>query len=133
MSTATYPAIAAILGPVDGAEPPQACPCHESAGPGTAAGWHVGKGPLPDLRALHGEPWRFQPAWVDHAYRVRLDDGRWLYVAEPYSLDSDDLTDLAHLSAAGWDVSLTAWRARHYPGHTLAVALSEALPMDTPR
>lgn len=102
-----------------------ACPCHESAGPRTARGWHARIGPLPVLNARHGLPVNAAPRWVDHAYRVRLEDGRWCYVAEPYSLDGDALADIAHLIAAGWDVSLTAWRARHYPGHTLAVTTTE--------
>lgn len=86
-------------------------------------GWHRRIGPLPVLCVLHGLPPFGAPPWIDHAYRVRLPDGRWCYVAEPYSLDTEALADLAYLAANGWHVTVTAWRARHYPGHTVAVEI----------
>jgi hypothetical protein len=63
--------------------------------------------------------------WMDHCYRLRLPSGKWRYVAEPYGLNDDALEDLVFLSRAGWDVSITAWQARHYPGHTLAVVIEK--------
>lgn len=102
------------------------CPCHKPSGPDAVAGWHARKGPLPVLNTLHGMPFYERPAWVDHAYRVRLVDGRWCYIAEPYTLGSDALADLAHLARHGFGVTVTADRARHYPGRTLAVEIVEA-------
>lgn len=102
-------------------------------GDGMTAGWHRRIGPLPVVNALHGLSEYGAPGWVDHASRVRLPDGRWLYTAEPYSLDTEALADLAHLAANGWDVSVTAWRARHLHGHTLAVEIvAEGHPAGTP-
>lgn len=86
-------------------------------------GWHRRIGPLPVLNALHGLPDYGAPRWVDHPCRVRLPDGRWCYIAEPYRLDTEALADLEHLAANGWDVTVTAERARHYPGRTLAVEI----------
>lgn len=99
------------------------CPCTEAD-----AGWHVRKGPGPLLAARHGVDPRFgRPArWVDHSYRLRLPDGRWCYVAEPYSIDADATADLAFLADHGFSVVVTAWQARHNPGHTLAVQITEA-------
>ncbi len=90
--------------------------------PARVPGWHRRIGPLPVLNALRGAP-----RWADHACRIRLPDDRWCYVAEPYGLDSEALADLAHLAANGWDVHVTAWRARHYPGHALAVEIVQVL------
>lgn len=108
------------------------CPCGacgQSDTNGAAAGWHERKGPLPVLRVRHGRPaghgWR--PRWMDHPYRLRLSDDRWRYVAEPYELDEDALADLAYLADSGFDVSVTTWKARHYPGHTVAVAIETAV------
>jgi len=94
--------------------------------PALVHGWHRRIGPLPVLNALRELPEDGAPRWIDHACRFRLSDGRWCYVAEPYALDTEALADLAHLAAIGWDVRVTAWRARHYPGHTLAVEIVAA-------
>lgn len=76
-------------------------------------------------RGDHGDSRQLlMPSWVDHAYRLRLADGRWRYVAEPYQLNADAFADLAHLAANGFDVTVTSWRARHYPGHTVAVEIT---------
>ncbi len=98
---------------------------HERDTPDTARipGWRRRIGPLQVLNALHGLSDYAAPRWVDQACRVRLPDGRWCYVAEPYSLDTEAVAEIAHLAANGWDVTVTAWRARHYPGHTLAVEI----------
>lgn len=105
----------------------QPCPCAGCGRPDTpeaAAHWHRRKGPEPLLRARHETPYPLLlPWWVDHPYRLRLPDGRWRYVAEPYELSPDDLDDLADLEAHGWRVTVTAWQARHFPGHTLAVVI----------
>jgi hypothetical protein len=44
--------------------------------------------------------------WLHHQYRLRLDDDRLIFRAEPDSLDEDDLNDLAQLRAAGWDLTI---------------------------
>jgi hypothetical protein len=74
---------------------------------------------LPDL---------WLPAWVEHAYRLRLEDGRWCYCAEPYDLYEDAVEDLAHLAASGFEVAVSAERARHNPGHTIAVEVVPGQP-----
>jgi hypothetical protein len=84
------------------------------------------------LAALHGQdphgqdPRWWYPRWADHSYRVRLHDGPWRWAAEPYSLDPDAFADLEHLERHGFDVGITAWQARHYPGHTIAVLITES-------
>jgi len=102
-----------------------ACPCHERPPAGTAYGWHERTGPLPIIRARHGTNRLYgaRPRWIDHAYRLRLPDRRWAYYAEPYALDEDALADLDYLGRHGFEVTITAWRARHCPGHTLAVQI----------
>lgn len=101
--------------------PPCRCGCRSPSGPR----WHQRKGPLPILRARHGlGPWQ-QPDWIDHSWVERV-MGSWLYITEPYHLDDDALADLAHLTEVGFVVEITAWRARHYPGHTLAVVIRAA-------
>ena len=110
-------------------EPVTACPCcTHNMPPGTASGWHQRKGPLPLLRTRHGQPstdeW-WHPRWTDHSYRVRLEDGRWRYVTEPYSLHERDVfADLAFLVEQGYDVAVTATNALHFPGHTVAVEIT---------
>ncbi len=114
--------------PEEGSYAPCRCGC---TGHGHAPRWHVRKGPLPLLQKRHG--WNVDdnpdlihavPRWVDHWWRERLDDGRWRYVAEPYELNDDAFADLAHLVDNGFDVQVAAWRARHYPGHTVAVFIT---------
>ena len=95
------------------------CPCNGWRAAGTAAGWPECRGPLPILRARGGVGPYDRPQWADHLYRLRRPDGRWCYVAEPYAL-----AVLAYLAAHGFAVAVTAWRARHYPGHTLAVEIT---------
>lgn len=65
--------------------------------------------------------WR--PHWVDHWYRYRDEAGDMVYVTEPYQLDEDGLEDIAWLRDHGFDVMITAWRARHCPGHIVAVEI----------
>ena len=59
--------------------------------PSRVPGWHRRIGPVPVLKALRGLSDYAAPRWVDHACRVRLPDGRWCYIAEPYSLDTEAL------------------------------------------
>lgn len=89
-------------------------------------GWHVRKGPDPVLRSRHGlRRYAPLPDWVDHPYRLRLSDGRWRYVAEPYGqVDGDAAADFVALEEAGFDVYVTAEAARHYPGQTTAVLIT---------
>lgn len=107
-------------------EPPCGCGC---AGqhhlPGLAAGWHKLKGPLPLLRAAgRAGEWSY-PQWADHPYRIRRQDGRWTYVAEPYSISPGALPDLTWLETRGWQVFISAEYARHFPGRTTALMISE--------
>ncbi len=108
------------------------CPCSGCGRADTAdtvARWHARTGPAPLLRARHRLDSGALPRWVDHPYRLRLPDGRWRYVAEPYELSEDALCDLAFLAGRGFRVAVTAWRARHYPGHTVAVEI-DVRPLD---
>jgi hypothetical protein len=102
------------------------CPhCQQTGVKGEASGWHRRTGPAPLLRAHHRlDPWQ-HPHWVDHPYRVRLPDGRWCYVAEPYLLWYGAFEDFAFLIKNGFTVTISAELARHYPGHTIAVLISE--------
>lgn len=65
--------------------------------------------------------------WIDHPYKMCYPlwdgTGRTLYVSEPYTLAGEGIKHLARLVDKGWDVTITAWRATHFPGHTLHVAL----------
>lgn len=108
-------------------------PCHCTGCGGrqtatAAPNWPHRTGPAPLLYARHGihhpTPGERPARWVDHAYRVRNEDGAWTYVAEPYSLYDGALADLAALVEAGWTVSVSAPRARHLPGGTVAVEIS---------
>jgi hypothetical protein len=99
--------------------------------PGTLPGWGGrNAGPRRVLRVARGRDLydgehaarRLSVArWVDHPYRVRGDDGRWTYVAEPYGVCCSDnfLADVACLEDHGWRVGITA--GRHFPGRTVAI------------
>jgi hypothetical protein len=67
--------------------------------------------------------------FIDHSYKLSypLRDGsrQTVYVSEPYFLNGPDLQHLGMLVEKGWQVTLTAWRATHFPGHTLHVAVSQ--------
>ena len=43
------------------------------------------------------------------------------YVSEPYSLDEDGLQRLLEFAKQGWEITIRAWGATHFPGHTVAV------------
>lgn len=115
---------AELIDPELGNHPP--CPCHSSPPPpGTDKGWHERTGPAPLLLRRHGLTKGTRPArWVDHAYRLRLEDGRWRYVAEPYELTEEALADLAFLAENSYDIRILSWAARHYPGHTVAIEIT---------
>jgi hypothetical protein len=99
------------------------CPCHDRDR--HLPPWHRSKGPAPALRTRHGLTNGALPRWVDHDYRERRDDGTWRYVCEPYWLHEDALADLASLAELGWHVTVSATRARHFPGHTVAVEIEQ--------
>jgi hypothetical protein len=109
---------------------PRPCPCPGcgNRGPDVEPGWHHHRGPALVLGARRGEAWTDRPSWVDHPYRVRQHDGTWAYVAEPYDLGPESLDDLARLRAEGWRVTVSAWGARHRPGHTMAVVIRLETP-----
>jgi hypothetical protein len=46
---------------------------------------------------------------------------------EPYELTVEALADPAFLAGSGYDVAVCAWRARHYPGHVVAVEITTSL------
>ena len=119
---------ALVHDPDEGQYAPCPCGCSGTGPAGTAWHWHVRKGPLPLLRSRHNLGRWGKPGWLDHWYRLRLPDGRWCYVAEPYQLNEDALEDLAFLAAHGFEVEVTAWQARHYPGHTVAVHITPEAP-----
>ncbi len=52
----------------------------------------------------------------------------WREVAEPYDLDDGALGDLDHLARHGFDVRVSAHRARHFPGQTIAIEIIETRP-----
>lgn len=78
---------------------------------------------------IRGAPWTrdgFVPGhhWIDHPY-AELHDGAKDFVSKPYNLGTDDLADLLVVARRGWDVTITAARARWFPGHTLHIRLSK--------
>ena len=97
------------------------CPCHGHDPVGDA--WHERKGPAPALRARHDLPTGCLPHWVDHQYRLRDDHGGWKYVCEPYWVTEDCIEDLGFLIKQGWKVTVSSTRARHFPGHTVAIEI----------
>lgn len=108
-----------------------ACPC---AGCGNhTAGitpyWPTRTGPLRALavRDGHADELRYgwHPNWIDHSYRYRDHTGAMTYIAEPYDVGEDTLADLAWLSQHGWTVAVSGAAARHYPGHTVAIVITE--------
>lgn len=101
------------------------CPhCRHNVGKGIASGWHRRTGPGPPLRSRYGEDEGWLPWWADHRWRYRNTDGRWTYVAEPYDFGEECIEDLAWLVSNGFDVVVSAGRARHYPGHTVAIEIT---------
>lgn len=143
--TTPDPAGVATLTDPDAGQRPH-CPCGGCPGweKGAMPGWHLRRGVAPILSAHMATQldrsrriWDFlehgsygdlrqlvMPAWIDHPYRLRLPDGRWRYVAEPYSLGGGAFTDLAYLESAGFAVKVTAWQSRHFPGRTVAVSIT---------
>jgi hypothetical protein len=123
---------------VDGQAPP--CPCHTQPPPAhTARGWRDDDGPAPLLSERHADGpatrWHGQsrlPHWVDHAYRYRRADGRWTYVAEPYEIDETAVNDLAYLSSNGYEVSVTASRARHDSARSLSIEITASDAVENP-
>jgi hypothetical protein len=70
-----------------------------------------------------GWPLRAPADWLDHPYKMRGEAGEVTYISEPYSLSDDGIRHLARLSDRGWQLSITAWQAIWYPGHTLYIAI----------
>ncbi|MGW2587310.1 hypothetical protein ACWCYZ_39585 [Streptomyces virginiae] len=104
--------------------------------PGFVRGWQATKGhPCAVVGELvvRGEP-KYgyqQPDWADHAYRYRVPDGSWVWVAEPYPNRDGSLVyqaefeaDKAKLEAAGYDVRIDQAEARHNPGETLPIVIT---------
>ncbi|MBB2499669.1 hypothetical protein [Amycolatopsis echigonensis] len=99
------------------------CPCH--TGDGEFRLWPENEGPGPLLAERHGKAEHARlAAWCDHTYRLTDSrTGEWIYVAEPYQLHEEAFEDFVFLGENGWRVEVTAWRARHSPGHTVAVLI----------
>ncbi len=103
-----------------------ACPhCQPDMSPDSTADWFRSGGPWAAMSRLHGGDHHANRAWMDHCYRLRLADGRWAYIAEPYHLDAEALRDLAWLTENGFYVLITAGRALHMPGHSISVRIEE--------
>jgi hypothetical protein len=87
--------------------------------------WRPGPGRPACEKRHYGWDWVMRrPSWIDHPYALaRRDGGGVLYVAEPYRVGSEDIASLASLEAEGWDVSIQARFATHFPGETTAVIL----------
>jgi hypothetical protein len=68
--------------------------------------------------------------WLDHSYKARYPmrngSGKTVYVSEPYRLSGESIKHLARLVDKGCEVTVTAWEATYYPGHTLHVGLTQA-------
>lgn len=142
LTTRDVPGVAEPMDPDAGLRPQ--CPCFGCGRSvrGAMPGWHLRKGPAPVLSERMfaqetGRRWSFLdqgdhgdsrelfiPSWVDHPYRLRQADRTWIYVAEPYDLGGSAVDDFAHLRANGFKVTVAAWRARHFPGHTVAVLIA---------
>lgn len=103
------------------------CPCSGCTTPGPA-------GFKPDWRSREPSPLKslgvdypFRASWVDHSYRHRDAAGRWVYVCEPYYIDAECIADLFRLQSFGWDITVSAADARHYPGSTVAISFRWAV------
>jgi hypothetical protein len=108
---------------------PDRCGCdgHGHASLGTRKDWPQHDGPRPLLFARHGLDGAWATCnvrWADHAYQVLERDGEWVCIAEPYSLFGADFADFAFLEEHGYHVDVSAPRARHAPGGTVAVRIT---------
>jgi hypothetical protein len=82
-------------------------------------GWDAG---APFVEFVNGD----RQAWLvrhiagllDHLYRIVTPE-ETVYVSEPYDLY--DFDGIAKARESGWDVTVSAARALHYPGRTVAV------------
>lgn len=99
------------------------CGCHGSR---SKRPWpQERRGPMPVLRRHHQVgPYQLWRRWVDHHYVERV-DGVTRYIAEPYEIGDEAFEDFAVLRDAGFDILISASAARHYPGHTIAVVITE--------
>ena len=62
--------------------------------------------------------------WFDHPYRlVHKAKAIELFCLEPYDIYEDGVAALAKLHGAGWDVSISAQGALHFPGSTMRIAI----------
>lgn len=103
------------------------CPCHDEDSLHLKY-WDTDKGPGPLLLTRHGHSDYGRPAeWCDHFYRLYdTNTSEMVYVAEPYQLYDEAFDDFVYLREQGWEVEVTAWRARHNPGHSIAVLIRRA-------
>ena len=65
--------------------------------------------------------WYTDARWIDHPMRLTKTGAPTIYVSEPYNLSDEGILELAELVKKGWDIHISAWRAVHFPGHTLAI------------
>lgn len=76
-----------------------------------------------ERRKLHGN-------WFDHPYRlVNKGKAKECFIVEPYGV-YDAWEDFLRLEREGWDVSLSARSALHFPGSTIAVIIQRKRPHD---
>ena len=108
------------------------CPCGgKTRIPGESEGWPRLSGPGRLLAKRDGSEKGVPPGWADHTYRIRDEEGAVVFVAEPYEMSVEAISDIAWLVAEhGYRFHATSWEARHYPGSTLAIHLQ---PPVTPR
>lgn len=63
--------------------------------------------------------------WLDHPYRlVNATTKQTRFIAEPYGLDTEDIVRLGKIAERGWEVTISATLALHFPGETVAVILT---------
>jgi hypothetical protein len=65
----------------------------------------------------------FDGAWVDHPSLRVFEDGRKVYVSEPYRLEREGLLRLAELIQNGWQVMVDPGFSTHFPGSTMYVGV----------
>ena len=54
------------------------------------------------------------PHWIDHAYRETLDDGRLLFICEPYDLNAAGLDEILETAReGGWRLHIDGCGVHH--------------------
>jgi hypothetical protein len=72
-------------------------------------------------------------SWFDHLSHSRTEDGRIVFMSQPYfnTFDlSDFAADMKTLRAAGWTV-IASLNSTHYPGATISVTMTPPVKVKT--